>query len=64
MPVDRDFRAEATLWSTVSVWLSKTVQRFEELRSYDLTLDDAIFYDWSNSMHELARNARDNIRVT
>ena len=63
MTVDQDFRLQPTLWPTLSAWLSETVQNFERLASYDLTLDDAISYDWSRSMHALAQSASNYCRV-
>ena len=43
--------------------VSKTVQSFEELKSCELALDDAIIYDWSSSMHALAQNTVANRRI-
>ena len=61
--VDRDFRPETFLWLAVFAWLSKTVQSFEELRSYDLALDNAIFCDGSNTKPALAQKAGNSRRV-
>ena len=63
-PVDQDFRPEPTIWPAVFAWLSKTVQSFQGLEAYDLTLDDAIIYDWSLNMNALAQNTGDGRRVT
>ena len=42
----------------------QTVHRLNGLGAYDLTLDDAIIYDWSCRMNALARNTGDGRRVS